>query len=53
MQEDTTIYQSLSSREWDFNDWEVVTDAEIILGDCRQRWQESTQPTPTPPHLAF
>ena len=27
MQEDTTIYQSLSSREWDFNDWEAVTDA--------------------------
>lgn len=26
MQEDTTIYQNLSSREWDFNDWEAVTD---------------------------
>jgi hypothetical protein len=27
MQEDTTIYQSISSHEWDFNDWEAVTDA--------------------------
>jgi hypothetical protein len=27
MQEDTNIYQSVSSREWDFNDWEAVTDA--------------------------
>jgi hypothetical protein len=28
MQEDTTIiYQSHSSREWEFNDWDAVTDA--------------------------